>query len=249
MATTADGLVPWRAFPFGPVPANLLRWHLVFARPVDAVAVDAAVELLDAAGRPVPHAFVDWPGGLWDETGSRLTLLMHPGRLKTGLVVQRNAGCALVEGHAMCLRLRSSAMSDAAAGQHCFEVQPAETRAIDITAWRVDAPEAGGYAPLRIHFDRAMDPMTLPGSLLVVDDAGERVAGTLRVRRDGRSASFFAHRPWRAGVHAWRVDPELEDLCGNRIGRPFEVLRADGAARAPALRAPDPVAFLVDPPA
>lgn len=245
---TINRPVSWRVFPVGPVPANLLRWHFVFACPVDAVATDAAVELLDATGQPVLNAFVDWPGGLWDETGTRLTLLMHPGRLKTGLSVRRDVGPALVEGHAMSLRLRPTGLGDAeaAAGEHRFTVQAAESRALDTAAWWVDAPVAGECAPLRVHFDRTMDAITLPGSFAVVDEAGRRVAGDLRASCDGRSASFRPFQPWQAGAHAWLVDPELEDLCGNRVGLPFEGHRTDAARRPWGPRQTPVLPFRVD---
>jgi hypothetical protein len=102
-------------FPAGAVPANLLRWHLVFDRLANDVGAEA-IALLDRSGQPVRDAFVDLPEGLWDATGTRLTLLLHPGRIKRGLRSSTRFGGALAQGGDMCLQIDLDRLLDAGLG-------------------------------------------------------------------------------------------------------------------------------------
>ena len=38
-----------------------------------------------------------------------------------------------------------------------------------------------------------------------------------------RLLTFTPLEPWRAGDYRLVIDTRLEDVCGNRVGRPFEV--------------------------
>ena len=42
-----------------------------------------------------------------------------------------------------------------------------------------------------------------------------------QVAADGRSVAFPG--PWKPGDYTLRIDTRLEDPCGNRVGRAFEV--------------------------
>ncbi len=220
-ASNAAGV---KVFPVGPVPANLLRWHLVFDRPVDTVAGEGAVTLLDGAGAPVPHAFVELPGGLWDDSGTRLTLVLHPGRIKSGLRTQLEVGGAFTVGHRMRLRMDLDRIMGAGTGiaEHDFTVVPALERAVDLANWRLDAVEAGSLDALRIEFDRTLDRFSLEGALALVDPSGDVVEGAETIDPDGGALAFRPRHPWWPGLHRLVVAPDLEDLAGNRVGAAFE---------------------------
>ena len=49
------------------------------------------------------------------------------------------------------------------------------------------------------------------------------VAGTAAVARNETQWRFTPNQPWRTGDYTLTVDNALEDLAGNRIGRPFDV--------------------------
>lgn len=108
----APGLYPARAW-----PANILRLHLVFAQAVDPWGVEQPVMLLDGQGRERPGVFVDVPGGLWSACGRILTVLLHPGRVKRGLVARDRLGPALTAGETVALA-PSPALRRADGGAH-----------------------------------------------------------------------------------------------------------------------------------
>src|SRR5262245_28891678 len=67
--------------PSGPeVPANLLRFSIRFAAQVEGPLLPR-LSLLRADGRQVQEPFLDQE--LWSPSGKILTVLLHPGRVKT----------------------------------------------------------------------------------------------------------------------------------------------------------------------
>jgi hypothetical protein len=57
----------------------------------------------------------------------------------------------------------------------------------------------------------------------VVDADGKSVAGTGKSTDHDCGWSFRPSRTWPVGKYNLRVATILEDVCGNRIGQPFEV--------------------------
>lgn len=213
-----------QVFPGGAVPANLLRWHLFFDRPVDALAGQSAVTLLDGSGHEVPHAFVELPEGLWDEAGRRMTLLVHPGRIKGGLQSQELLGSVLQRGQRASLRIDLDRLLERGAGamEHKFFVDEANDQAIDLAHWRFGLVQVGSLQPLAIEFDRSMDRASLEGALAVVSADGGVLDGFMTYALDGCAMAFVPRRPWRAGSHCLRVADDLEDVAGNRLGVAFQ---------------------------
>lgn len=220
-------------FPAGAVPANLLRWHLVFDRPANDVGAEA-IALLDRSGQPVRDAFVDLPEGLWDATGTRLTLLLHPGRIKSGLRSSTRFGGALAQGGDMCLQIDLDRLLDAGLGvvNHRFVVGAAETRAVDLSLWRLGTVETGSLAPVAIGFDRAMDHFGVMEGLAIVDADGRALQGEMIPAPDGRSALFHPSRPWAAGRQRLMASRDLEDVAGNRVDAAFERSPDEASAKS-----------------
>jgi hypothetical protein len=76
------------------VPENLLRLSVRF----DAPPTGRVLERLHFAGRdgPLPEPFLEQE--LWSPDGLTLTVLLHPGRVKTGLVARHAFGPILAQG-------------------------------------------------------------------------------------------------------------------------------------------------------
>lgn len=220
--------------PSGEVPANLLRLYVHFSEPMSARHVLDHVELFDPVGEKVEEAFVEVPGGLWDRERTRLTLFIHPGRVKRGVGPNQTLGPVLETGGRYLLRVAASARD--ATGRELGEpfdvsllVGPPDRRSPDPVRWRFVAPETPGD-PLTVELDEPADTALL-GRLLEVDGVETRVS----VDTDGRRVRMEASRPWEAGVYRLLVPVALEDPSGNRVDRLFEEgpADADGGAGPP----------------
>lgn len=214
--------------PTGPViAANLLRVYLHFSQPMRPHGAGHWIRLVDESGDEVQLPFVDIPEGLWDPSRTRLTVLFHPGRLKTGVAPNRQTGLPLDEGRVYRLRVEAG-MPDAAGTPLPesieFELRPgpADRTSPRPSEWIV-TPPPGPQAPLHVGFEAPVDPVLAARLIDVETDAGRPVLGSWSVDSAGSAATFEPSTPWENGRYALAVDPRLEDSSGNRIDGPFEI--------------------------
>ena len=226
--------------PSGPVPANLLRFYVHFSAPMARHRVLPHVQLLDEAGETVPVAFVEVPGGLWGPESRRLTLFVHPGRIKRGVGPRQVMGPVLEEGKTY--RLVVGAEAHDASGRPLaegfeakLEVGPEDRTSPDPTTWTLQAPTSP-QAPLIVNLPQPADPALL-GRLPWVETASkEPVPGQFEARDDGLGLTFTPTNPWASGTYRLVVPPNLEDSAGNRVDRLFEEAPGHGEVGLPVVR-------------
>ena len=226
-------------YPTGPeVPENHLRLYIVFSAPMGLGSGNPHVRLLDEHGRPVADAFLPLDVDLWNAERTRYTVLYDPGRVKRGIRPNAELGRPLAADRRYTLAI-DTAWRDAA-GQPLvapfrreFRVGPPRERALDPAAWRFDLPAGGTRDPLAVRFPVPLDYGLLQSALRVTM-GGEPLAGEIRVEQGETRWTFTPRAPWRPGEHQLVAAATLEDVAGNRIGRPFEVDAADprGVERA-----------------
>jgi hypothetical protein len=217
------------------LPDNQLRFYLHFSAPMSRGEVYDHVRLVREDGTPVEGAFLEIGEELWDASGTRLTLLFDPGRVKRGLKPREIFGPVLEEGKKY--KIVVDAKWHGADGQPLaaeyvkkFTAGPMNESAIDHQAWKVAPPKAGTRDPLMIQFAQPLD-YAIVGRAIAVEATGKPVAGDVTIGKEERSWEFRPDHPWAAGKHELVIDTTLEDTAGNRIGRPFEVDRFDQVDR------------------
>lgn len=209
------------------LPANLLRFYVVFSAPMSAGEAHTKLRLVDDAGRPVPGAFLELEEELWDPSGRRLTVLLDPGRIKRGLRANLESGAPLVEGRRYRLEIDGSWLDGSGAplargASKAFEAVAADRTSPDVAAWDVAAPASGLREPLVVRFPEPLDRALLSSAMAVGDAEGRPVAGEIDVRAGEREWRFTPASPWRAGRYELRAAVELEDVAGNNLRRLFD---------------------------
>ena len=248
LRTTVEVPAPDRApstrvvavYPTGPeVPENHLRLYVVFSAPMGLGAGGAHVRLLDERGEPVADPFLPLDVDLWNADRTRYTVLYDPGRVKRGILPNAELGRPLAAARRYTLVI-DAAWRDSA-GQPLVEpfhreyrVGPPRERALDPDAWRLGLPARGTRDPLTVRFPVSLDYGLLQRALHVATGEGRPLAGEIRVERGETRWTFTPRAPWRPGEYRLVAAATLEDVAGNRIGRPFEVSAAEtpGPARA-----------------
>jgi hypothetical protein len=226
-------------YPSAPVlPQNLLRMHVFFSEPPFVDTVMQAVRLLDEQGGVVAHPFLDLQEGLWDATGTRLTLLLHPGRIKSGLAARLSRGPAIEQGQRYRLAidmdlLFGPSVSEARWASHAFSAGPAIETAVDDTAWDIGQPLPGTLQPLRLTFGRSMDRLALEGAFAVTAADGSSVPFTQQVSESEQGVELTPRQPWRPELHRVDVATDLEDVAGNRVAHAFEQTRDAASLKQP----------------
>jgi hypothetical protein len=210
------------------LPENLLKFYLYFSAPMSRGEVYEHVHLRETSGRVVEAPFLEIGEELWDPSGTRLTLLLDPGRIKRGLRPREEDGPILESAKSYCLQIDRDWHD--ASGQRLqksfsqtFRAGPPDRIQPNPTTWKILAPAATSQAQLVLVFPEPLDRAMLDRAILIRDPNGRRVDGSIEVSDASKRWSFRPKQPWAEGPFVLEVDTELEDLAGNSVGRPFEV--------------------------
>jgi hypothetical protein len=211
-------------------PANTLKMYVQFSAPMARGDAYRYIRVLDAEGRAVEGPFVEIEPELWDPTGTRLTLLFDPGRIKRGLVDNESSGPPLMPGRSVTIEV-DPAMRDARGAPlaekftRTIRVTDALRLPVDEKQWRIDAPKSASD-DLVIAFPRPLDHALAQRAISISRD-GARVAGKVALEDNETRFRFTPESPWRSGRHEILVDGVIEDLAGNRLGKLFDVDTSD----------------------
>jgi hypothetical protein len=210
------------------LPENTLRWYVHFSGQMTHGDIYRHVTLVRDDGQEVKHPFLEIDEELWSTDGTRVTLLFHPGRVKRGLVPREQDGPILEEGRRYTLTI-SRDWGDAEGRpltkefRKTFSVYAPDDDPVDPDQWTLIPPRAGSDSPLILRLAEPLDHALLHSMLAVADAAGKPVEGTVTVGGGDRVVTFAPKQRWAKGRYKLVVDTRLEDLCGNRVGEPFEI--------------------------
>jgi hypothetical protein len=198
--------------PSGPeVPANLLRLSIQFEAQVEGPVL-RRLTLLRADGMLIQAPFLEQE--LWSPDGKVLTVLMHPGRVKSGLIAHDERGPILSAGEDMTLALDGHPIKQ-------WHVGPANARGPAASAWRISTVHAGSRQPIVVTLDEPIDGRQA-GYLAISDERDRRVAGRALLTCGETAWTFVPNLPWRPGTYKLVARSTLEDSAGNRLGGQFE---------------------------
>ncbi len=210
------------------LPENLLRLYVHFSEPMSQGDVYDHVRLFDLTRGELVRD--PWMAAeeLWDPEGRRLTLLIHPGRIKRGLLPREVEGPVLSDGHIYVLRIAATlrdAQGRSLAREHekLFRAGPEDRERPDTRSWQLSPPLAESRLPLEVRFPEPLDGALAKRLIWIVDATGDVVPGEATLERDESQWSFRPDETWRSGAYHLRVDERLEDLAGNNLGALFDV--------------------------
>lgn len=210
------------------LPENLLKFYLHFSQPMARGEVYERVHLLNSKREAIVVPFLELGEELWNPSGTRVTILFDPGRIKQGLKPREELGPVLEAGHTYTLVI-DQGWPDAqgrplqAGYQRIFKTKAADTTSPDPRSWRIVPPSRGTREPLQIEFNESLDSALLVWTISVKDNAGTSLSGQIDVAVDGRSWKFTPEIDWTSGTYSLNIKTILEDLAGNSIARTFEV--------------------------
>jgi hypothetical protein len=210
------------------LPENHLRFYIHFSAPMSSGNAYEHIKLVRDDGKVVTRAFLEIGEELWDGTGTRLTLLFDPGRVKTGLKPREEFGPVLEAGKAYRLVIEKGLRDAnnqplANSYEKRFKAEPMIEEAVDAKQWQVESPTSGSRQPLVVTFPRPLDRALLLRMITVADSARKPVDGNIAVSDEERKWAFTPDQPWMAGKHELVIDTALEDSTGNNLARAFEV--------------------------
>ena len=234
------------------VPSNALKFYLVFSEPMTTGDIFTHLQLIDTEkSTAIAGAFREVE--LWSPDAKRLTVWLHPGRQKSGVNLNEDEGPVLIEGHHYSMVLNRNATTTRGTTLPAdvvleFTAGPADHITLDPKQWKVLPPRisrqpAWPTAPVELKFGRVMDWAMLQ------DAVKTDVPGHVLVEEtfDGTSWLLYPESAWTTGQHFIEVSPDLEDMAGNNLIRPFEVEVSPASNPRATERKPVRIEFEVSP--
>ena len=198
--------------PSGPeVPANLLRISIRFAAPV-AGPLLPRLSLRRADGRAIEAPFLEQE--LWSPNGKVLTIMFHPGRVKSGLNARDAMGPILSMRDDVALALDGRSIKHWSVGAS-DEIGPVPS------AWKVSDVRVDSRQLLVVTLDAPIDGRDAD-HVAIADAQNHRVPGHARLTNGETTWTFTPNVPWRTGGYRLVARGTLEDAAGNRLGGHFE---------------------------
>jgi hypothetical protein len=205
------------------VPANLLKFYVFFSAPVRQT--DRIFDQMHLRGEDGKEVYDPWRRfHQWSDDGKRLTLWIHPGRIKQGVNLREEFGPVLAPGHKYKLVIDRT-IEDLPGNELArpFEREFTATaelhERVDMNRWSLRA--VVGSHVLRFTTDRPMDGLLMQRFLRVRDAVGNEVKGRL-IFGAQTCYEFHAEQPWRAETYTLESHELLEDLAGNTPVRVFD---------------------------
>ncbi len=164
--------------------------------------------LFHTDGRQIQEPFLEQE--LWSPDGKILTVLMHPGRVKSGLIARDERGPILSVGEDVTLALDGLPIKR-------WSVEPTDEIGPVASAWKVSPVRAESKQPLVVALDGPIDGRDTD-YLAIADVHNRRVAGRAQLTNGESIWSFTPNAPWRAGAYKLVARGTLEDSAGNRLG-------------------------------
>jgi hypothetical protein len=211
-AVSAEPLPAVSVYPSGDaIPENLLRISLRFADPPTGPVL-SRIRLEDDDGALIDSPFLDQE--LWSPDRTWLTILLDPGRVKTGLIAHDLLGRALIRGTTVRLLVDGHNVRR-------WNVVDEKRSAPDPAKWRISLPNVGSLDTLRVSLDSPVDALDVDLIAVAAPD-GVKLAGHASLEMGELIWAFTPIMVWNSGNYRLMIHPRLEDACGNEVGEAFE---------------------------
>ena len=210
------------------LPENLLKFYIHFSRSMAFGVSHRYVRLTRDDGTEIVDPFLRLDEELWDPTGTRMTLLIDPGRVKRGLRPRNQVGPTFRAGDEVRLVIAAGWQDSRGIPlekgfEKRFRVAPPDVERPLMSLWMLKVPQAGTRDPLRISFPESMDHALLERVLWIDGPDGQALEGERAIGSGETRWEFRPLAPWKPGIHEVCAENSLEDLAGNSLGRLFEV--------------------------
>jgi hypothetical protein len=214
------------------LPENLLKFYIHFSAPMSFGNVYEHIDLVDQDGRHLERPFLEIAEELWDSTGTRLTLLLDPARVKRELVPHEEDGAILFADRKYQLVIKADWLDATGtplkdAFSKSFTTIAADYEQPNPAFWKIIAPRPDTTNVLQIDLSESLDHAIVTRGLTVIGTDGTEVDGETTLSEHETQWSFKPDLPWKAGEYRLRINERIEDLVGNSIAKPFEADRFD----------------------
>jgi hypothetical protein len=228
-----------RIFPtINRLPANHLKFYIHFSQPMrEGRAIFEQIRLLDSSGQQIHDPWRRQE--LWNSDATRLTLWVHPGRVKTGVNLRDEEGPVLRPGKTYTLEITGDVRGQDGQSLKIYRktfATIADDRQRPLPSeWKVSGVQAGTREPIRVQFGEPLDAAIAIRALRIYAPDGKQAPGKVRLDAHQAVWQFTPTAKWLHDDYRILVADDLEDLAGNTPLRVFDTDLTKAAPRAAVL--------------
>lgn len=204
------------------VPSNILRFYIHFSNPVNFSNPFDFIYLENSKDEIVKEPFVVIEEGLWSSDRRRLTVLVHPGRIKRNVGPNATLGEVFQPRESYNLIISDKWNLEKSFVKELTMGEPIRAK-IDVNEWELIAPKTGTNNKLMIKPDRLLDEALSERLISVEATSGQQLDGRFDYDSNKSRILFTPEKSWVAGTYRLVIDPRLEDVCGNTPVSAFDV--------------------------
>lgn len=214
------------------LPENTLKFQIEFNVPMREGNFLKHIQLHSIDGESLSGVFFDNVYELWSNDHRQITILVDPGRVKTGLKENLKRGRAFIAGQEYKLSILTSWRS--LQGEplqkvytKTFTAIPEDLESPNVNLIKSSLLKAGSRDSLSITFPEPLDEQQIQDYVRIVSGKEQRptqlVPGKFTIGSFGRALNFVPQIPWEVNqVYSLRIDTRLEDLASNNLQAKFD---------------------------
>ena len=185
------------------------------------------IKLTRDDGKNITGVFFENQYELWNEDRTKVTLIVDPGRVKTGLLAHNVLGRAFDEGVTYCLVVDSLLVdfNNEKLNRRFikkFIAVSEDTTAPNLTNWSVTCPPANTREVFTINLNDKVDHISAKTFIKIIDDNERIMEGEITL---GKNESLWIFKPklkWQKGNYKLIVNSRLEDIAANTLNGIFD---------------------------
>lgn len=205
------------------IPQNILFFHARFSTPMHWDNKGFVhFNILDEKGVVIENVWRQ--KSYWLDSGRLLLLMIHPGRVKSGI---HYIGPVFEVGKSYTIKIDDS-MQDAdnnavqIVGSKQYFISP-EDRISPKIKYVTNAVSRNTKDPIEIHFTESMDYASTISNIKIYGAGNNYLASEVVLKNADSVVCISPGRKWKHGTYKIVLQPAVSDIAANRINRLFEI--------------------------
>lgn len=211
------------------IPKNILTFYVEFSEPMmEDESAFRYVNLYNENKEILPHVWLNKSRWISDKI---LMLMIHPGRIKTGIKYYDNLGDIFYVGKKYHLEITDKVKplhknSKVKPFIKEFEITESTASCPKVLRNKFNFPRRNSREKLKIVFNKPMDLYTVIGGISInIYNTGINIPGKFISGLNDTEWYFEPEKPWTEKKYTLIFNKYVSDLSGNGLIKPFETTK------------------------
>ncbi len=208
------------------IPANILKWYILFSKPVNPIKIYDHIQFLDDNNNVIDRSILNLGAPLLSSDGMLLTVWIEPGRQKRDLGPNQHLGSVFEPSKKYTL-LIANTLKDTQGNTiqesytHKFTSYQADRKKLSIDDFHPMPIHANTQQTLEVKCKEQLDYGSLIDAFSIYYE-NKLVDGKVSFDYQTKSIKFTPFSIWKKGTYTLIFESQLEDLAGNNFLHLFD---------------------------